>query len=122
GGSDRGLPGAYRDGSSMRWHRRLQWRLRSRRCQNASKSSVGYCHASEALDREHFEAGTVKRSRAREPHACWEMDKVYRVNAIGELKNVQAVLQRISTRHALPPSRRTRPASKRRRSIRVSAR
>src|SRR5437588_11631192 len=86
-----------------------------------AKSPVGYCRARKRLT-EHFEAGTVKRIRARAPHACSELDKVYRVNAIGELKNVQAVLQRISTRHALPPSRRTRPASKRQRSIRVSAR
>ena len=56
------------------------------RCQNASKSSVGCCHAREALDRGRFGGGALSASGTREPHGCSEVDWIYRAGRSANLK------------------------------------
>ena len=59
------------------------------RCQNASKSSVGCCHAREALDRGRFGAGALSASGTREPHGRSEVDWVYRAGRSANLKTCE---------------------------------
>src|ERR1700687_208607 len=62
-----------------------------RRCQTRAKSSVGCCHASEAPDRERFEAGALSQSGTREPHRRSEVDKVCRARRPANLKTCKQV-------------------------------
>src|SRR6267378_1461034 len=93
-----------------------------RRCQNASKSPAGCYHASEALDRERFEAGALSASGTREPRRRSEVDKVYRAKRSANLKTCKQVRAKYFYEACPSATRRTRPASKRQRGIRVSAR
>src|SRR6266446_10461218 len=93
-----------------------------RRCQNASKKLAGCYHASEALDRERFEAGASSESETREPRRRSEVDKVYRARRSANLKTCKQVRAKYFYEACPSATRRTRPASKRQRGIRVSAR
>ena len=62
-----------------------------RRCQNASKKPAGCCHASEALDRERFEAGASNESETREPRRRSEVDRVCRARRPANLKTCKQV-------------------------------
>ena len=78
--SNRGAPGAYRDGivdsngGCACVAARTRAKVRSGTVTRAKRLT------------EHFEAGTVKRIRARAPHACSELDKVYRARRSANLK------------------------------------
>ena len=62
-----------------------------RRCQNASKSPAGCCHASEALDRGRFAAGASSASGTREPRGRSEVDRVCRARRPANLKTCKQV-------------------------------
>ena len=62
-----------------------------RRCQNASKKPAGCYHASEALDRERFEAGASSESETREPRRRSEVDRVCRARRPANLKTCKQV-------------------------------
>src|ERR1700682_4224533 len=62
-----------------------------RRCQNASKKPGGCYHASEALDRERFEAGALSQSGTREPRRRSEVDRVCRARRPANLKTCKQV-------------------------------
>ena len=62
-----------------------------RRCQNASKKPAGCDHASEALDRERFEAGASSESETREPRRRSEVDRVCRARRPANLKTCKQV-------------------------------
>ena len=59
------------------------------RCQNASKSSVGCCHAREALDRKRFGAGALSASGTRGPRRRSEVDWAYRAGRSANLKTCE---------------------------------
>ena len=60
-----------------------------RRCQNASKSSVGCCHAREALDHRRFAAGASSATRTQESRGRSEVDWVYRAGRSANLKTCE---------------------------------
>ena len=62
-----------------------------RRCQNASKKPAGCCHASEALDRERFDAGASSASGTREPRGRSGVDRVCRARRPANLKTCKQV-------------------------------
>ena len=54
-------------------------------------SPVGCCHASEAVDRERFEAGALCESGTREPRGRSEVDRVCRARRPANLKTCKQV-------------------------------
>jgi len=68
----------------------LQWWLRRVAARTRASPAVCY-HASEALDRERFEAGALSESETREPRRRSEVDRVCRARRPANLKTCKQV-------------------------------